>query len=175
VLRLTDPELFDHPFVYMAGVQTMTFSQPEQAAFRRYLLKGGFVMMDDLWTIAGRDNVMREMRGVLPDSEPQELTIDHPIFHIVYDLKELPQVTDIKTWRDGYDYEYNHGDPGGDMAPHFWAYFDPNGRMVALICHNNDIGDGWEREGEDLEYFQRFSEKYSYPLGINVITYAMTH
>ena len=46
---------------------------------------------------------------------------------------------------------------------------------MALFCHNNDIGDGWEREGENLEYFRNYSERVSYPLGINIVTYAMTH
>jgi hypothetical protein len=47
--------------------------------------------------------------------------------------------------------------------------------MVALLCHNNDLGDGWEREGEDNEYFRQFSEQKSYPMGINVVIYAMSH
>jgi hypothetical protein len=175
VLRLDDPELFDYPFIYMAGVQTMVLSEPEQTAFRRYLLNGGFVMIDDVWGVDGRDNILRQMRKVFPNREPQELTLKHPIFHLVYDLNALPQVVDIKTWRSGYDYEFMHGDSGGDTAPHFLAYFDDRGRMVALACHNNDIGDGWEREGEDRDYFQQFSEKWSYPLGINIVTYAMTH
>lgn len=175
VLRLTDEELFNYPFVYMAGVQYLSFSRDEQKAFRRYLLNGGFVMMDDFWTPDAWNNIRHEMQGVFPDRKPVELTLDHPIFHNVYDLKELPQVVDIKTWSDGYMYEHNHGYSGGDMKPHFWAYMDDRGKVVALLCHNNDLGDGWEREGENKEYFKRFSEKYSYPFGINIITYAMTH
>ena len=175
VLRLTDPELFDYPFVYMAGVQSMSLNEAEQSALRRYLLNGGFVMMDDFWAMNGRNNVLKQMREVFPNREPEELSLDHPIFHLVYDLNALPQVVDIKTWKDGYNYEYLHGDPGGDLDPHFLAYFDDQGRMVALACHNNDIGDGWEREGEDRVYFHQFSEKWSYPLGINIVTYAMTH
>lgn len=175
VLRLTDPDLFNYPFVYMAGVQRLTLDASEQKEFRRYLLNGGFVMMDDFWTEQGWSNVRREMQQVLPDCKLVELSLDHPIFHSVYDLQELPQVVDIKTWSDGYSYEFNHGGATGDQAPHFWAYFDGNNRMVALLCHNNDIGDGWEREGENEEYFHQFSEKYSYPMGINIITYAMTH
>ena len=46
---------------------------------------------------------------------------------------------------------------------------------MALLCHNNDIGDGWEREGESSEYFHQYSERVSYPLGINIVTYVMTH
>jgi len=53
--------------------------------------------------------------------------------------------------------------------------FDDQGRMMAIICHNTDLGDGWEREGENVEYFRQFSEKWSYPLGINIVVYALTH
>ena len=74
-----------------------------------------------------------------------------------------------------HDYEHWHGDSRGDEKPHFWAYFDDSGRMVALMCHNNDLGDGWEREGENRDYFREFSEKKSYPMGINIVVYAMTH
>jgi hypothetical protein len=175
VIRLTDPELFDHPFIYMAGVQTMTLSTPERVALRRYLLNGGFLMMDDFWATEAWAQVLSEMRGVFPNREPTELSLSHPIFHMVYDLKELPQVVDIKTWDSGFAYEHTHGPSGGDTAPHFWAYFDDGGRLAALLCHNNDLGDGWEREGDNPEYFRQFSEKYSYPMGINIVTYAMTH
>lgn len=175
VLRLTDPELSNYPFIYMTGVQRMTLSGPERVALREYLLNGGFVMMDDFWALDGWANVLTEMRGVFPDQEPRELSLDHEIFHIVYDLKELPQVVDIRTWRDGYTFEHWHGGPDGDKSPHFWSYFDDRGRMVALLCHNNDIGDGWEREGEDEEYFHRFSERESYPIGVNIVVYAMLH
>jgi hypothetical protein len=175
VVRLTDPELFDYPFVYMAGVGTMRLSPQEQTAFRRYLLNGGFVMVDDFWSRGGWAHVLSEMRKVFPDRDPRELSLEHEIFHIVYDLDELPQVVDIRTWERGYDFEHWHGNSGGDESPHFWAYFDDDNRMVALLCHNNDLGDGWEREGENLEYFHKFSEKWSYPMGINIVTYAMTH
>ena len=176
VLRLTDPELYKYPFIYMAGVQRMRLSLPEQAALRRYLLNGGFVMMDDFWSPEGWANVLSEMRGVLPDQEPRELSLDHDIFHMVYDLKELPQVVDIQTWRDGHTFERRwHGGSDGDESPHFWSYFDDRGRMMALLCHNNDLGDGWEREGENKEYFRQFSERKSYPMGINVVIYAMLH
>lgn len=175
VLRLSDPDLFNYPFIYMAGVQTMQVRPSEQAALRRYLLNGGFLMMDDFWAADAWAHVLSVMHGVFPDREPKELSLAHPIFHTVYDLQELPQVVDIRTWREGYAFEHWHGRSGGDTAPHFWAYFDDDQRTMALLCHNNDLGDGWEREGENSEYFRQFSEKYSYPMGINIVTYAMTH
>ena len=174
--RLTDPELVDYPFIYFSGVQRMVLSSREQAALRRYLLNGGFAMMSDFWNPEGWANMLSQMRAVFPDREPVELTLDHPIFHIVFDLKELPQITDIQTWRTGKNFEYEHGySSGGDEKPHFWSYYDDYGRMVALLCHNNDLGDGWEREGENKQYFLECSEKHSYPMGINVIVYAMSH
>ncbi|MEE3373127.1 MAG: DUF4159 domain-containing protein [Planctomycetota bacterium] len=175
VLRFSDPELFRYPFIYLAGVQTMRLSEAERQALRRYLLNGGFMMVDDFWSARAWANLLAEMQQVFPDREPTELDVTHPIFHQVYDLDELPQVVDIKTWSDGYAFEHAHGAAEGDHAPHFWAYHDDRERVVALLCHNNDIGDGWEREGENEAYFRQFSEKQSYPLGINVVTYALTH
>ena len=175
VVRLTDPEMLDHPFIYMSNVQFMSLNEDEIVALRNYLLKGGFLLADDFWAPAAWRHVRSVMRQVFPDRSPKELTLEHDIFHFVYDLKEMPQVPSIHAWRRGDKFEYWHGDPEGDEAPHFWGLFDDKNRLMALLCHNNDIGDGWEREGEEKEYFQQYSEKFSYPLGINILTYIMTH
>ena len=63
---------------------------------------------------------------------------------------------------------------GGEEV-HFKALYDDKGRMMAIICHNTDLGDGWEEEGVDPWYFREFSEKKAYPMGINIVFYAMTH
>jgi len=116
------------------------------------------------------------MKEVLPDREPIELTLDHELFHLVYSFEKLPQVPSIRAWQRGLTYESWHGPyENGDTSPHFLGYFDDQKRLMAVFCQNNDIADGWEREGEDIEYFQNYSLKYSYPLGINIIVYAMTH
>ena len=175
VVRLTDSELFDHPFIFMSNVGRMYLSNHEILALRRYLLNGGFLMADDFWTPQQWRHVYSQMKRVFPDREPRELTRDHEIFHLVYDLQGKPQVPSIFAWQRGDTFEYWHGDPQGDEDPHFWGFFDDRGHLVALLCHNNDIGDGWEREGENTEYFHRYSERVSYPLGINIVTYAMTH
>jgi hypothetical protein len=176
VVRLTDPRLPDFPFLYMSNPGYPSLGDDEITALRRHLLNGGFLMADDFWAAQEWRNVRQLMRQVFPDREPRELALDHEIFHIVYDLKELPRVPSIfANWREGDTFERWHGDAEGDEAPHFWGIYDDKGRMMALLCHNNDIGDGWEREGEEKEYFHRYSEKFSYPLGINIVTYVMTH
>ncbi len=176
VLRLTDPTLNDYPFIFMSNVQNMRLTTEEAEALRKYLMNGGFLMGDDFWTPKAWRHVMSEMERVLPNRKPRELTVDHEIFHIVYDFIELPRVLSIKAWERGLDYEDWHGSfEGQGTDPHFQGYFDDNGQLMALFCHNSDVGDGWEREGENHEFFKNYSVKVSYPLGINIITYAMTH
>ncbi len=140
-------------------------------------MNGGFLMVDDFWGDDELQNFLDQMKAhVFPEDkyEPKELPLDHPIFQIVYRLKERPQVPSIHAWYgSGMTYEWNHG--GNTRDVHYRGISDDKDRLMAIICHNTDLGDGWEREGENEEYFHEFSEKKSYPLGINIVTYAMTH
>ena len=174
ILELTDPALFDYPFIYMIEPGGLEFTEDEVKALRRYLLNGGFLMVDDFWGEAEWDNFHYEIKRVFPDREPVELPIEHPIFHCVYDLKTKPQIPSIGAaqWGRSQGITWEREDA---KEVHYRAIFDDEGRMMAIICHNTDLGDGWEREGEDQWYFREFSEKKAYPLGINIVFYAMTH
>jgi hypothetical protein len=176
--RLTDPDLCDYPFLYLIEPGALSFSPEEGEALRRYLLKGGFLMVDDFWGDAEYENFYREIKTVFPEPqyEPRELDIDHEIFRCVYPIKEKPQVPSIHSWLasdPGVTWEDHHW--GNTRDVHYKGMFDDNERMMVIICHNTDLGDGWEREAENEEYFRQFSEKKSYPMGINIVTYAMTH
>lgn len=170
ILRLTDPELFDYPFIYIVEPGGMDLSDQEVAALRKYLQNGGFLMVDDFWGEEEWYNLHREMKRVFPDKEPTELPLEHEIFHCVYDLKEKPQIPSINTYWDG-----RRTERWDAQEPHYRAIHDDQGRIMVIICHNTDLGDGWEREGLDSGYFREYSEKWAYPLGINIVTYAMTH
>jgi hypothetical protein len=179
VLQLTDPALFDYPFIYIVEPGDLYFSDEEVKALRRYLLSGGFLMVDDFWGEREWENFYLEMKRVFPEREPQELRLDHPIFHCVFDLKEKPQIPNVglgtQSQIPGHPYYGITWERPDARTPHFKALFDDRGRMMAIICHNTDLGDGWEREGENELYFREFSEKKAYPLGINILFYAMTH
>ena len=54
------------------------------------------------------------------------------------------------------------------------SLLDDKGRIMVLMTHNTDIGDSWEREGEDPRFFFSFSPS-GYAVGVNVVLYAMTH
>tara|TARA_B100001093_G_scaffold433085_1_gene429858 strand:- start:167 stop:1018 length:852 start_codon:yes stop_codon:yes gene_type:complete len=177
VVELTQRDLFNYPFLYIIEPGRLIFMDDEVTALRKYLLNGGFLMVDDFWGDDEYDNFYYEMKRVFPDREPVELSIDHPIFHMVFDLKEKPQVPSVghavQAYRSGYGIVSHQG--YGTEEVHYKAIFDDNGRIMCIICHNTDLGDGWEREGEDEWYFREFAEKRAYPMGINIIFYAMTH
>jgi hypothetical protein len=174
-MRLTEERLFDYPFIYIIEPGGLVFSPEEATALRRYLLNGGFLMVDDFWGQFELDNLLEQMKRVFPEERytPAELPFKHEIFRCVYRLKEKPQVPSIHNWGwSGGTWE-DHG-PNSETV-HYLGIEDDKGRLMAVICHNTDLGDGWEREGENEEYFHEFSEKKSYPMGINIVTYAMTH
>lgn len=170
IIRLTDEALFDYPFIYIIEPGHLLFSEEEVVALRRYLTKGGFLMVDDFWGEDEWQNFYREMKRVFPDREPEEVPLTHKIFNIVYPLKEKPQIPSIMHYMNGMRTERYDAD-----TPHYRAFYDDAGRIMAFICHNTDLGDGWEREGVDRGYFETYSEPFAYPLGINIVTYALTH
>jgi len=171
IVELTDEKLFDYPWLYLIEPGDMVLSDDEVNGLRKYLLNGGFLMVDDFWGTDEWEQFHSQIKRVFPNKEPIELPLSHEIFHCVYDLAKKPQVPSIHAWERGYTSER-----GWDSEEvHYKGLFDDNGRMMAIICHNTDLGDGWEREGESPEYFKEMAEKWSYPLGINIVTYAMTH
>ncbi|MCX5644224.1 MAG: DUF4159 domain-containing protein [Phycisphaerae bacterium] len=179
VLELTDPNLGNYPFIHInpGDPVGVVFTDEEVKCLRTYLLNGGFLFVTDYWGEQEWDDFQEQMRRVFPDREPVELDLSHPIFHCVFDLKEKPQVSAIEVAMAGRGsgITWEHDNWGDTQEVHYRAYHDDKGRMVALLCHNNDLTDGWEREGENEWYFHEFAEKRAYPMGINIIVYAMTH
>ena len=176
IVDIEAAQLKHFPFVYMIEVGDISLSDEEARILREYMLNGGFVMVDDFWGTEEYATFYSAFKQIFPDKEPQELPIEHEVFHTVFDLKVKPQIPSVGAALDGRSQgiTYEWGKPGTKEV-HYQGVFDDKGRMVMIICHNTDLGDGWEEEGTDPWYFREFSEKYAYPLGINIIFYAMTH
>ena len=184
VLKFTDPKIFDYPLLYIEHAGYMRLTQEESGALRKYLLNGGAMLVNDFWGAEEWNGFAGEIKRVLPDRTWTELNTQHPIFNCVYDLRgpmNRLQVPTIQFWNRNHD----PADPqsslqtifrgeGSDQM-HVQALLDERQRIMILAIHNSDVSDGWEREGEDETYFNQFSEKIAYPLGINMIVYLMTH
>src|SRR5690606_20195169 len=99
VVRATDPAIYQCPFLFASDVGTAGLSPQEVAGLRDYLLKGGFLWVDDFWGPLALRNWLFEITEVLPDAEVVPLSIDHPIFSTFYFVEEKPQIPSIQFWR----------------------------------------------------------------------------
>jgi hypothetical protein len=175
-LWLTDKDLSAYPFIYMVEPGSLELSREEIEALRKYLLNGGFLMLDDFWGEYAWRNVERVFQRVFPGRRFTELALDHPLYHCVFQITAKGQVPNVfQGVQSEYDPQHRTWEREDAREVHHRALFDDKGRMMVIATHNTDNGDGWEREGESDYYFHNFSEKISYPLGINIIFYAMTH
>ena len=170
ILRLTDPELFNYPFIYLIEPGGLRLSEAEVVGLREYLLRGGFLMVDDFWGEREWENFEDEISRVFPDRRIEDIPLEHEIFQMVYKLDQKPQIPSVHAYMRGMTTERWDAE-----EPHYRCIKDDNGRLMTVICHNTDLGAGWEREGVDPGYFKDHSERWAYPLGINIVTYALTH
>jgi len=172
VVRLTDDALFRCPFTIASDVGTIGFSPEEAIQLRQYLLKGGFLWVDDFWGSRAWQHWSEEINKVLPDYRIVDIPSDHPIRNMLFRIPELPQVTNIQFWRRSRGVTSERG--ADSPRANFRAIADSRDRIMVVMTHNTDIGDSWEREGEDREFFLQFAST-GYAVGVNVVLYALTH
>jgi hypothetical protein len=172
-----EPEQLRHyPFLYMIEPGDIDITDKQAGVLRDYMLNGGFLMVDDFWGDEEWDTFYIAFKQIWPDRDFVELELDHEIFHMVFDLPIKPQIPSVGIAMGGRFRGMTHEwGKRGSETPHFRAVLDDKKRMCMIICFNTDLGDGWEEEGTDPWYFREFSEKYAYPLGINILMYALTH
>jgi hypothetical protein len=163
----TDKDLFKYPFVYIVEPGYMDLSTEDAASLREYLLRGGFLMLDDFWGEYEWQNVQEQMRRVFPEYSIKELPLDHPIFHCYFDIEEVVQVPNVN-----YIYSGVTSEKGG-YIPHYEGITDDTGRVMVFIARNADNGDAWEWIDEPA-YPLKFGLA-AYKLGMNLIIYSMTH
>ncbi len=166
-LAIDDPDLFQYPFAYAVEVGQMTLSDEEAAILREYLLRGGFLVVDDFHGAREWNQFLSQIKKVFPEYEPFDLPPGHPIFHCYFDIRELFQVPGLQ-----YVYSGRTWEKGGFEA-RYMGIADDDGRLMVVINHNVDLGDAWEWAEQEV-YPRRFAN-LAFQLGINYIVYAMTH
>jgi hypothetical protein len=176
VVRLTDDALFNCPFTFMEDAGTIRMTAPEVARLHDYLLKGGFLLVSDYHGSWGLEQFDEEIARVLPPSRFRTIDItppsDHPVWHSMFNITKLPQMASIMTWRRTGDVIERWNENGA--PPDARGIVDEEGRLMVLMVHNTDLPDPWEREGEDKDYFYRFSPD-AYAAGISILLYSLTH
>jgi hypothetical protein len=174
VVRLTDPLLYHCPFVMMTEPGGAFFDEAEAAQLHDYLLKGGFLWVDDFWGEYAFAHWAGQIAKALPPAGFPiiDVPLEHVLFHTLYDVRRIPQIPSINFWgRSGQTSER-----GRDSAvPHVRAILDEkDGHIMVLMTHNTDFGDAFEREGDDRAYFLQFAPE-GYAFAVNALVYSMTH
>jgi hypothetical protein len=163
-----DPEIFQCPYLRMQNAANYDFTPEETVRMREYLLKGGFLWIDDNWD-PDFEYIRPNLERILPDARIEDLPVDHPMFSSFYKIDTLPQIPSLGSWRNsGQTSEI----PGATV--HYYGMFDARDRLVALVSMNSEVSDSWEREGDNQQYFATFGAK-GYSLGVDVAIYVMTH
>ena len=167
VLTLDQDMIFDYPWLYVVEVGYMSLSPNEVANLREYLLRGGFLMVDDFHGYYEWENFESLMNEVFPDRSIEKLDGYSEEFQVLYDLSERVQVPGVRAVLSGRTWEK------GGVNPGWLGIKDDQGRTMVAINFNQDIGDGWEH-ADDAIYPEPFTAM-AYRLGVNYVVYAMTH
>jgi len=173
-MRVTDDQIFDYPWLYATQVGWWDLSDAEAARLREYLLRGGFLVVDDCW---GQQQwaVFREtMERVLPGRPILDLEMSDPVMHVVYDiaakdLSFIPGTRHLSAGPDGFVMVHQ---PEG-TAPAWRSLRDDRGRMLVAVNFDTDVGDAWEY-ADSPQYPEHMTE-LAYRYGINYVVYSMTH
>jgi hypothetical protein len=166
-LSVMDERLFDYPWLYAVEVGGWSLNDMEAARLRDYLLRGGFLMVDDFHGSLEWAGFVETMRRVFPDRTIVDVPTEDPIFHVAYDLNERTQIPGIQFVYSGVPYERD------GFEPQWRGIYDDEGRLMVMINFNMDLGDAWEH-ADVPEYALQYTTR-AYQYAINYILYAMTH
>ena len=174
LIRLTDDVMFECPFIMMTEVGSASINEEEAARLRLYLQKGGFLWADDFWGTYAWEWWTAQFSRVLPPDEYPiiDLPPNHPLFSAQFQISKVPQIASIGHWAATGGGTSERGEDSA--VAHARAVLDKHGNIMVLMTHNTDLGDSFEREGDDPQYFYQMSVP-GYAFGINTLLYALTH
>jgi hypothetical protein len=169
-------DVYNWPMMYAVEVGHWALPDDQAGQLRDFLLRGGFLMVDDFHGDEPYHNVYSEwqtflasMNKVFPDRPIVDMEDSNAIFHTIYDLDDRFQVAGWQWYRSGRTYEA--GETG--KTPHWRAIYDDKGRVMVAICHNMDLGDAWEWS-DDPRYPEKWAS-LAYRIAMNYFIYDLTH
>ena len=168
IVDIDSDEMFDWPWLYMVSGGDWVLNESQAERLRKYLDRGGFLVVDDFHGEVEWDQFMYGMSQVYPEARLEDLEDSHPIFHTVYDLTDRLQVPGYQIVERGSMWERNNG-----IEPYWRVIHVEKGRVQVGAFLNQDLGDAWEFSNDPL-YPEQFASM-AYRVGVNYIVYAMTH
>jgi hypothetical protein len=167
ILTPLDASLFDYPWLYAVEVGQWYLNDQEAARIRDYLLRGGFLMVDDFHGTWEWATFKSSMEKVFPDRPIIDIPENDAVFHALYDLDQRIQIPSRRIIYTGVTWESD------GYTPYWRGIYDDSGRLMVAINFNMDIGDAWEHA--DWPDYPENMTALAYRFGINYLIYAMTH
>src|SRR5262245_49174079 len=168
VISPNSDDLFDYPWLYAVEVGSWTFNEAQAARMREYLLRGGFLMVDDFHGEYEWQVFVEGMRTIFPDRLIEDIPATEAFYSLPYEIKPRLQVPGPSYIGSGLTYERPDG-----VTPHWRGIRDADGRWMVLISHNIDYGEGWE-QADNPAYPEAFTRQ-AYEVAVNYLIYTMTH
>ncbi|MEQ1885718.1 MAG: DUF4159 domain-containing protein [Bryobacteraceae bacterium] len=160
-------DIYNFPVAYGVEVGHWILNEEQAKQLREYLLRGGFLMVDDFHGSQEWDAFEASLKRVFPDRPWEDIPAGHPIFHTLYDVNDRMQVPGAQFLETGRTFERD------GVEPHWRGVSDDKGRIVFAICHNMDLGDAWEHS-DDPDYPEKYAS-LAYRVGMNYFVYDLTH
>src|SRR5690606_3709778 len=167
IVNLRDDDLFVYPWLYAVEVGRWHLDDQEAAKLREYLLRGGFLMVDDFHGTMEWLRFMESMQKVFPDRPVVDIADEDEVLHVLYDVDQRIQIPGIAPLSRGVTYERD------GVTPYWRGIYDDRGRLMVAINFNMDLGDAWEH-ADDPRYPEPMTA-LAYRFAVNYVIYAMTH
>jgi len=167
VVTALSEELFDYPWLYAVEVGYWQLSPEEAERLREYLLRGGFLVVDDFHGTLEWASFLESMTRVFPDRPIVDIPEDDEAFHVHFDLDQRIQIPSAGYISRGVTWEKD------GFTPHWRGIYDDDGRLMVAINFNMDLGDAWEHA--DWPEYPEAMTSLAYRFGVNYVIYAMTH
>lgn len=161
-VSLTDPALFEMPFLYMTGTTDFLLSEEEMAALRKFLQNGGVLLAEAGEGRQSFDKAFREMAAKLFPGKPlAALPAGHEIYRTPLSATKVRARPALAVQRNSQI----------EMAPELYG-MEINGTL-SVIYTPHDLSAGWEQA--PAPYALGYEAKEATALGVNVLFYAVTH
>ncbi len=160
-------DIYNWPTIYGVEVGHWVLPMDQAKQLRDYLLRGGFLMVDDFHGTQEWSIFEESLRRVFPDRDWADIPPNDPVFKVLYEVAGREQIPGAQYLESGRTFERD-----GYQA-HWRAIYDDKGRIMIAICHNMDMGDAIEHS-DDPEYPEKWSS-LAYRIGMNYFVYDLTH